>query len=83
MSRNQFLDNTEGQYISKANCQAVNSSKKRANKFNFTTKGQIISKCLFDVVSFSQKTNENKSICSKVEFFRSFFGRIQNYKKSF
>ena len=26
-----------GQLVSKANCQAVNSSKKRTNEFNFTT----------------------------------------------
>ena len=28
---------TKGQLISKANCQAVNSSKKRTNEFVFTT----------------------------------------------
>ena len=51
-------------------------------------KGQLISKCLFGVFNFSQKTNENKStwgiiVFSKVEFFRSFFGRIEDTKKSF
>ena len=38
-------------------------------------KGQLISKCLFGVFTFFQKTNENKSTSSKVEFVRSFFGR--------
>ena len=28
---------TKGQLISKANCQALNSSKKRTNEFRFTT----------------------------------------------
>ena len=37
------------------------------------TKGQLILKCLFVVVTFFQKTNENKSTCSKVKFIRSFF----------
>ena len=37
-------------------------------------KGQLISKWFFGVVDFLQKTNENKSHSSKVEFIRSFFG---------
>ena len=32
---------TKGQLISKANCQAVNSSKKRTNEFIFTTMGRV------------------------------------------
>ena len=32
-----FGTNGKGQLISKANCQAVNSSKKQTNEFNFTT----------------------------------------------
>ena len=47
------------------------------------TKGQLISKCLFGVFTFFQKTNENKSKSSKVEFVRSFFGRNIGLKKSF
>ena len=35
-------------------------------------KGQLISKCLFGVSTFFQKTNENKSTSSEVEFVRSF-----------
>ena len=46
-------------------------------------KGQLISKCLFYVFTFFQKTNENKSTISKVEFVRSFFGRNVGLKKSF
>ena len=46
-------------------------------------KGQLISKCLFGVFNFFQKMNKNKStwgivLCSKVEFIRSFFGRIHD-----
>ena len=40
-------------------------------------KGQLISKWFLGVVDFLQKTNENKSHCSKVEFIRSFFGGNQ------
>ena len=44
-------------------------------------KGQLISKCLFGVLTFFQKTNENKSTSSKTEFVRSFFGRNVGLKK--
>ena len=52
------------------------------------SKGQLISKCLFgvfylSVFTFFQKTNENKSTSSKVEFVGSFFGRNVGLKKSF
>ena len=47
------------------------------------TKGQLISNCLFVVFTFFQKTNENKSTRSKVEFVRSFFGRNLGLEKSF
>ena len=47
------------------------------------TKGQLISKCIFGVFTFFQKTNENKSTSSKVEFVRLFFGRNVCLKKSF
>ena len=46
-------------------------------------KGQLISKCLFGVFNFLQKTNENKSHSSKIEFIRSFFGGNVSLKKSF
>ena len=47
------------------------------------SKGQLISKRPFVVFAFFQKTNENKSTSSKVEFVRSFFGRNVDLKKSF
>ena len=47
------------------------------------TKGQIILKCLFGVFNFLQKTNENKSHSSKIEFVCSFFGGNVGLKKSF
>ena len=40
---------------------------------NILSNGQLISKCLFGVFTFFQKTNQNKSTNSKVEFVRSFF----------
>ena len=54
-------------------------------------KGQLISKCLFWRLQFSQKTktkNKNKQFhlryhSSKVESFRSFFGRIEDSKRHF
>ena len=49
----------------------------------FYFKGQLISICLFGVFNFLQKTNENKSHSSKIEFVRSFFGRNDGLKKSF
>ena len=33
---------SKGQLISKANCQTVNSSKKRTNEFVFTTMGRVL-----------------------------------------
>ena len=50
------------------------------NSFVFT-KGQLISKCLFGVFNFLQKTNENKSDSSKIEFVCSFFGGNVSLKK--
>ena len=47
------------------------------------TEGQLTSKCLFGVFTFFQKTKENKSSSSKVEFFRSFFGRNDGLKNHF
>ena len=49
----------------------------------YIPKGRLISKSLFCVFTFFQKTNENKSTSSKVEFVRSFFGRNFSWKKSF
>ena len=47
------------------------------------TKGQLISKCIFGIFTFFQKTNENKSTSSKVEFVRLFFGWNVDLKKLF
>ena len=52
-------------------------------KFSMCTKGQLISKCLFGAFNFLQKTNENKSHSSKIEFVRSFYGGNVSLKKSF
>ena len=40
---------TEGQLISKANCQAVNSSKKRTNEFVFTTMQRVFVRFLEEI----------------------------------
>ena len=52
------------------------------------SKGQLISTCLFGVFNFFKKRDKNKSTWgirhhSRVECFRSFFGRIVGLKKSF
>ena len=46
-------------------------------------KGQLISKCLFGVSTFFQKTNENKSTSSEVEFVRSFLEETSAWKNHF
>ena len=46
-------------------------------------KGQLISKCLFGVFNFLQKTNENMSHNSKIEFVCSLFGGNVGLKNSF
>jgi len=46
-------------------------------------KGQLISKYLSGVFNFLQKTNENKSHSSEIEFIRSFFGGNVSLEKSF
>ena len=40
---------TKGQLISKANCQAVNSSKKRTNEFVFTTMRRVFVRFLEEI----------------------------------
>ena len=40
----------KGQLISKANCQAVNSSKKRTNEFVFTTMRRVLVRFLEEIV---------------------------------
>ena len=41
ISTHTYLTLTKGHLISKANCQAVNSSKKRTNEFVFTTMRRV------------------------------------------
>ena len=43
--------------------------------WSVAAKGQLISKWFLGMVDFLQKTNENKSFISKVEFIRSFGDR--------
>ena len=49
---------TKGQLISKANCQAVNSSKKRTNEFVFTTMRHVFVRCL-EEIEVNKKTFRN------------------------
>ena len=72
----------KGQLISKTNCQADDSSKKRTNEFVFT-KGQIISKAFFVFLTSPKKTNKRMKKFdlillwyNKSNLFRSFFWRI-------
>ena len=49
-------------------------------------KGQIILKCLFGVLNSSKKRSKNfcpRKLGQKVEFSSSFFGRIEDIKKTF
>ena len=49
-----------------------------------STKGQLITKCLFGVFNSNERKQfELRYHSSKVEFFRSFFGRIEDTKKTF
>ena len=41
--------NTKGQLISKANCQAVNSSQKQTNEFVFTTMQRVFVRFLEEI----------------------------------
>ena len=59
--------NTKGQLISKANCQAMNSSKTRMNEFIFTTMRRVFVRFL-EEVEVTKKTFRNyltfKAECS-------------------
>ena len=44
-----IINYTKGQLISKANCQAVNSSKKRTNEFVFTTIRRVFVRFLEEI----------------------------------
>ena len=48
----------KGQLISKANCQAVNSSKKRTNEFVFTTMRRVFV-CFLEEIEDTEKTFQN------------------------
>ena len=50
--------NSKGQLISKANCQAVNSSKKRTNEFIFTTMRRVFV-CFLEEIEDSKKAFRN------------------------
>ena len=50
---------------------------------NLLYKGQLISKCFLVPSLSSKKMNKNTSTSRKVEFVRSFFGRIEDTKKYF
>jgi hypothetical protein len=49
---------TKGQLISKANCQAVNSSKKQTNEFVFTTVRRVFIRFL-EEIEVNKKTFRN------------------------
>ena len=68
-----FEPPTKGQLISKANCQAMNSSKKQTNEFIFTTMRRIfvrfleeiedIKKTFRNYLTFTVFHNKTKSLC--------------------
>ena len=51
-------EHTKGQIILKANCQAVNSSKKRTNEFVFTTMRRVFVRFLEEIED-TKKTFRN------------------------
>ena len=53
-----FKPGAKGQLISKANCQAVNSSKKRTNEFVFTTMRRVFVRFLEEIED-TKKTFRN------------------------
>ena len=54
----QFFKQCKGQLILKANCQAVNSSKKRTNEFVFTTMGRVFV-CFLEEIEDTKKAFRN------------------------
>ena len=50
-----WLTIAKGQLISKANCQALNSSKKRTNEFIFTTMRCVFVRCLEEIEDTKKK----------------------------
>ena len=56
---------SKGQLISKANCQAVNSSKKRTNEFVFTTMRRVFVRFLEEIED-SKKAFRNYLTFSRV-----------------
>ena len=60
----------KGQLISKANCQAVNSSKKRTNEFVFASM-ELVFICFLEEIEDSKKTFRNYLTFSKKIFSES------------
>ena len=56
---------SKGQLISKANCQAVNSSKKRTNEFGFTTMRRVFVR-FCEEIEDTKKTFQNYLTFSKL-----------------
>ena len=59
-----FKSDIKGQLISKANCQAVNSSKKRTNEFVFTTMRRVFV-CFLEEIEDSKKAFRNNLTFSR------------------
>ena len=56
---NSKCSRTKGQLISKANCQAVNSSKKQTNEFVFTTTMRRVFVRFLEEIEDTKKTFQN------------------------
>ena len=61
---------TKGQLISKANCQAVNSSKKRTNEFAFTSMRRVFVRFLEEIEDSKKAFRDY--LTSKKFFFLQF-----------
>ena len=61
-----FTTFTKGQLISKANFQAVNSSRKRTNEFVFTTMRRVFGR-FFEEIEDTKKTFRNHLTFNKID----------------
>ena len=66
----------KGQLISKANCQAVNSSKKRTNEFVVTTMRRVF-------VPFLEEIEDSKKAFRNYLTFKNLIHFVLHFKKEF
>ena len=70
----------KGQIISKANCQAVDSSKKRKNEFVFTTMRRVFIHFLEEIEDYKKAFRNYLTFRRKIEILRHIFELATNSK---